>query len=145
MESSLHTELWTSWASLLRSYAAAHGLNSKHHAVVEVSADEITLRVNDRWLSFTSTTMQHSAAAPVPFTLTEDGHPQTLSSVSQDTLPLSLVFLFDLTDTVHPVLQHLADLWSYDVLLKEIDPATDAVLKEHTASPRAGIVQAVAS
>jgi spore cortex formation protein SpoVR/YcgB (stage V sporulation) len=39
------------------------------------------------------------------------------------------------------VLQHLADLWSYDVLLKEVDPATDAVLKEHTASPRAGIVQ----
>ncbi len=74
MNSTLHTELWTSWASLLRSYAAAHGMNSTHHAVVEVSADEITLRVNDRWLRFTSTTMQHSAAAPVPFTLTEDGN-----------------------------------------------------------------------
>ena len=36
------------------------------------------------------------------------------------------------------VLQHLADLWGYDVLLKEIDPATDAVLKEHAATPRAG-------
>lgn len=33
------------------------------------------------------------------------------------------------------VLQHLADLWSYDVLLKEVD-ATDTVLKEHAASPR---------
>jgi stage V sporulation protein R len=32
------------------------------------------------------------------------------------------------------VLQHLADLWSYDVLLREIDPA-DKVLKEHLASP----------
>ena len=39
------------------------------------------------------------------------------------------------------VLQHLADLWGYDVLLKEIDPGTDAVLKEHAATPRAGIVQ----
>jgi stage V sporulation protein R len=39
------------------------------------------------------------------------------------------------------VLQHLADLWGYDVLLKEIDPSTDAVLKEHAATPRAGIVQ----
>src|SRR4051794_14122598 len=39
------------------------------------------------------------------------------------------------------VLQHLADLWSYDVLLKEVDPATDAVLKEHAASPRPGIVK----
>src|ERR1700744_3689186 len=38
------------------------------------------------------------------------------------------------------VLQHLADLWGYDVLLKEIEPATDAVLKEHAATPRAGIV-----
>jgi stage V sporulation protein R len=33
------------------------------------------------------------------------------------------------------VLQHLADLWSYDVLLREID-ASDTVLKEHTASAR---------
>jgi stage V sporulation protein R len=39
------------------------------------------------------------------------------------------------------VLQHLADLWGYDVLLKEVDPANDAVLKEHAASPRPGILQ----
>jgi hypothetical protein len=74
MTPQLHTELWTSWASLLRSYAAAHGLNSLHHAVVEVSADEIVLRVDTRWLRFTPTTMQHSNAAPVPFSLTEDGN-----------------------------------------------------------------------
>jgi stage V sporulation protein R len=34
------------------------------------------------------------------------------------------------------VLQHLADLWSYDVLLRETDPA-DKVLNEYLASPRA--------
>jgi stage V sporulation protein R len=39
------------------------------------------------------------------------------------------------------VLQHLADLWGYDVLMKEIDPGTDSVLKEHAATPRSGIVQ----
>lgn len=33
------------------------------------------------------------------------------------------------------VLQHLANLWSYDVSLKEMD-ATDTVLKEHVASPQ---------
>lgn len=33
------------------------------------------------------------------------------------------------------VLQHLADLWSYDVRLQEVD-AADKVLKEHLASPR---------
>jgi hypothetical protein len=69
----LHAELWTSWASLLRSYAAAHGLNSTHHAVVEVSANEITLRVGSRWLRFTESTMQHSDEAPQKFALHEDG------------------------------------------------------------------------
>jgi stage V sporulation protein R len=33
------------------------------------------------------------------------------------------------------VLQHLADLWSYDVSLVEVD-ATDTVLKEHVVTPR---------
>ena len=69
----LHTELWTSWASLLRSYAAAHGLNAPQHAVVEVSAEEITLRVGSRWLRFTQYEMQHSDEAAVPFALQEDG------------------------------------------------------------------------
>ena len=36
------------------------------------------------------------------------------------------------------VLQHLADLWGYDVVMKEIDSTTDAVMKEHSASPRPG-------
>jgi hypothetical protein len=73
MNQSLHIELWTSWASLLRSYAAAHGLNSVHQAVVEVSAGEITLRVSGRWLRFTPATMQQSGQAAVAFALTEDG------------------------------------------------------------------------
>jgi stage V sporulation protein R len=34
------------------------------------------------------------------------------------------------------VLQHIADLWSYDVLLREVD-SSDRVLREHVASPRA--------
>jgi stage V sporulation protein R len=38
-------------------------------------------------------------------------------------------------------MQHIADLWGYDVLMKEIDPATDAVLKEHSAAPKPGIVR----
>ncbi len=45
---------------------------------------------------------------PADFVLTEDGTPQTITSISQDQLPLSLVLLFDLTDTVHPVLIHLS-------------------------------------
>ena len=40
-----------------------------------------------------------------------------------------------------PVLQHLADLWSYDVMLREVD-GSDTVLKEHVASPRATVIAA---
>jgi hypothetical protein len=69
----LRTELWTSWASLLRSYAAAHGLNSRHHAVVEVGADEITLRVGSRWLRFTHETLQDSEGHRSSFNMQEDG------------------------------------------------------------------------
>jgi len=39
------------------------------------------------------------------------------------------------------VLQHLADLWSYDVSLSEVDN-TGIVLKEHVASPRKMIAAA---
>jgi hypothetical protein len=73
MDHRLRTELWTSWASLLRSYAAAHGLNSRHHAVVEVGADEITLRVASRWLRFTQETLQDSEGHSSTFNLEEDG------------------------------------------------------------------------
>jgi hypothetical protein len=74
----LHTELWTSWASLLRSYAAAHGLSASQHAVVEISADQITLRVGSRWLRFTEDAMQHGSTqeineVPEPFALNENG------------------------------------------------------------------------
>ncbi len=39
------------------------------------------------------------------------------------------------------VLQHLADLWSYDVVLREVD-STETVLKEHVASPRSALLAA---
>jgi len=73
LDNQLHRELWISWASLLRTYAAAHGLNSRHHAVVEVGADEITLRVASRWLRFTNETLQDSEGNQSDFSLQEDG------------------------------------------------------------------------
>lgn len=69
----LHRELWTSWASLLRSYSAAHGLGSEQHAVVEVSEDRVTVRYGMRWVSFTATAFEKSDGRLVPFSLTEDG------------------------------------------------------------------------
>ena len=73
LEARLRAELWTSWASLLRSYAAAHGINSTHHAVVEVGAEEITLRVASRWLRFTHEMMEMSDGGRSTFEMQEDG------------------------------------------------------------------------
>ena len=73
MDPRLHVELWTSWASLLRSYAGAHGLNSPRHAVVEVGSDEIILRVNARWLRFTHNAIIDSDGHAKTFSLEEDG------------------------------------------------------------------------
>ena len=43
------------------------------------------------------------------FLIFEDNVPQKISSFSQDKLPLSVVILFDLTDSVRPVLKSLAE------------------------------------
>ncbi|HEY7406123.1 MAG TPA: VWA domain-containing protein [Candidatus Angelobacter sp.] len=43
------------------------------------------------------------------FQIFEDDVPQKISSFSQDKLPLSVVILFDLTDSVRPVLKSLAE------------------------------------
>lgn len=73
MTDQLHRELWTSWASLLWSYSAAHGLSSEQHAVVEVSEDRITVRHGMNWISFTATTFEQNDGTTVPFSLTEEG------------------------------------------------------------------------
>jgi len=39
-------------------------------------------------------------------------------------------------DDAKGVLQHLADLWGYDVVLREVDVATGTVLREHSAQAR---------
>jgi VWFA-related protein len=43
------------------------------------------------------------------FQIYEDKVPQEISTFSQDTLPLSVVLLFDLTDSVRPVLESLGE------------------------------------
>jgi len=43
------------------------------------------------------------------FEIYEDNTPQRVSAFSQDTVPLSVVLLFDLTDSVRPVLKSLGE------------------------------------
>ena len=73
MNRNLHAELWISWASLLRSYAAAHGLNSKQFAVIEFGEDEIVVRVDAKWVRFTHAERESSDGSKGSFALNEDG------------------------------------------------------------------------
>lgn len=76
-------ELWTSWASMLRVYSAAHGLSSLHHAVVEVGAEEILLRVDQRWTRFTYDQQATSDGQESVFALNEDGS-VTIDDVTEE-------------------------------------------------------------
>ncbi|GAA3764162.1 transcriptional regulator [Terriglobus aquaticus] len=69
----LQRELWSSWAGVLRSYAAVHSLGRDQHAVVEVSEAEILLRYGSRWMRFTHDHITSSQGAEHTFALTENG------------------------------------------------------------------------
>ena len=58
---------------MLRVYAAAHGLTSPQHAVVEVGSEEIILRVDTRWTRFTHHQQRSSDGSQRLFALNEDG------------------------------------------------------------------------
>ena len=73
MNPALHTELWTSWGSLLRSYAAAHGLNTHLFAIVEFGQDQIMVRYGTRWVRFTQHEQEASDGTVEAFALNEDG------------------------------------------------------------------------
>ena len=67
------------------------------------------------------------------FEVLEDGKPQAVSYFNHDQLPLSVVLLFDLTDTVQPILKPLA-LAAHGVLdhLKANDEVSVMVFSSHT-------------
>lgn len=73
MTDQLQRELWTSWASLLRSYAAVHSLGREQLPVVEVSEAEILVRFGLRWIRFTPESFSSSEGLQQPFTLTVNG------------------------------------------------------------------------
>lgn len=66
------------------------------------------------------------------FRLYENGIQQQITSFSQDELPLSIVFLFDLTDSVRPVLQPLAQ--GALRALQHLKPQDEAAVMVYAAS-----------
>jgi hypothetical protein len=47
---SVYAELWTSFASMVRSYTAAHGMHREQAAELEWDAVHILARYQDKWL-----------------------------------------------------------------------------------------------
>jgi hypothetical protein len=58
---------------LLRSYAAAHGLNSRQFAVIEFGDEVITARAGSKWVRITHSEMESSDGGRSLFALNENG------------------------------------------------------------------------
>src|SRR6185312_2541618 len=71
---------------------------------------------------------------PRDFQIYEDKVPQQISSFSQDELPLSVVLLFDLTDSVRPVLKPLAE-GALDAL-SHLKPQDEVAVMTYSATAR---------
>ncbi len=106
----LRSCLWRCGRGLVFAFGLAGGACAQEAgqrtAVITVSAQLVLVDAAVEWKKTGQPVLGLQAG---DFAVAEDGEPQTISSVSEDVLPLSVVLLFDLTDTVHPVLQHLAD------------------------------------
>lgn len=72
------------------------------------------------------------ALAPRDFEILEDKVPQQISSFSQDELPLSIILLFDLTDSVRPVLKPLAQ--GALKALQHLKPQDEVAVMTYSAS-----------
>jgi len=83
-------------------------------AVASAQNDLQTFRVDVKLVQVDVQVLDKKTSRPVgsltkdDFQLFEDGVPQQIARISRDQLPLSVVLLFDLTDTVRPVLKTLA-------------------------------------
>ncbi len=66
------------------------------------------------------------------FEIYEDNARQEITSFSQDTLPLSIVLLFDLTDSVRPVLKSLAE--GATEALQHLKPEDEVAVMVYAAS-----------
>ena len=83
-------------------------------AAAQTTGDITTLHVSTQLVVLDASLQRKKPGPPLgdlsatDFLLEEDGVPQPITSLSQDRLPLSIVLLFDLTDSVRPVLKPLA-------------------------------------
>lgn len=99
---------------------------------------EETFKVNVNLVVVDAQVLKKKTRQPVlslgiqDFALFENGMKQEIASLSQDKLPLSVVFLFDLTDSVRPVLESLAD--GAFQALQHLKPEDEAAVMVYSAS-----------
>ena len=107
------------------------------------STDTFTLRVgtqlvlDDASVELKRTGESIEGLSATDFLLSEDGVPQTITTLSENQLPLSVLLLFDLTDTVHPVLIHLSG--GAAAVLRHLRPQDEVAVM--TFSSHATLVQ----
>ena len=93
------------WATVLPASGAAQSSTASEDANIRISTDFVLLDAS---------VVRKKTGDPIgdltldDFLLEEDGIAQTLTYFSQDQLLLSIVFLFDLTESVRPVMKPLA-------------------------------------
>ena len=104
----LHRELWTSLASLLRSYTALHGLHTNHEATVEQTEDKITVIHNEKWLRLTR---NHAILT----WMRENGSGGTLELTESGTLR---------GDNGDEAMDLAAEQWARDLMLNSSQPET---------------------
>ena len=75
-----------------------------------------------------------ASLTPEDFSVYEDGVQQRIVALQRDQLPLSVVFLFDLTDSVQPVLQSLSD--GALEALRHLKPEDEVAVMVYAASAK---------
>lgn len=106
-------------------------LTDTERPVIRVSAQFVVL---DALVKDKKTGIAVGGLDAKDFWIKEEGVPQKITYISRDKLPLSIVFLFDLTETVEPVLKPLAER-AGEMLghLKPQDEVSVMVFSSHTA------------
>jgi Ca-activated chloride channel family protein len=119
--------------------APAIAQQSAHNSASSSDSDLPVIRVSTQFVVLDALVENKKTGQPIgsleakDFLLTEDGVPQKISYFTHDRLPLSVVFLFDLTETVQPVLKPLAE-GAREILshLKQQDEVSVMVFSSHT-------------
>jgi len=107
-------------------------------ALIQAQSDDEVIRVNTDLVVIDAQVLQKKTGRIVnsltreDFQIYEDGVKQEITFFSQDKLPLSVVLLFDLTETVRPVLKPLAK--GALQALQHLKPGDEAAVMVYAAS-----------